>query len=100
MDHTSRFYQKISSDPEFKKRHMKYVSEKVTCPDCGKQYSRCNVSHHKATKFHKSKVLQEETLNNSINIMNNLPQQIDAEKFNQLVQNLDIIVKTLQITHP
>lgn len=40
------------SDPAFREKHLKYVREKVICKECGKMYSRSNISNHKKTKKH------------------------------------------------
>ena len=39
------------ADPEFRKRHLRYMSEKVPC-DCGFQCRRSYMTRHKRTNKH------------------------------------------------
>ena len=105
----SKFVEKYNNDDDFKSKHLTYVMEKVKCPDCGKMYSRCNISHHKATKYHKASVkknndiieqltsLKSDMNNNDNNNNNNNNSNIDIEKFNKLMSDVDFIITTLQL---
>ena len=42
---------KYKTDPEFKKKHLEYITTKMEC-ECGKMISRCNMALHKRTKSH------------------------------------------------
>jgi len=51
----SKTFKEYYADPEFKKKHLAYVKEKVMC-DCGKEISRSNMSAHVKTKLHQKKL--------------------------------------------
>jgi hypothetical protein len=40
-----------NSDPEFRRRHLDYISERVPC-ECGFVTSRCNLSKHRRCRNH------------------------------------------------
>jgi hypothetical protein len=48
----SAYVSKYRSDPEYRKRHLKYMSQKIRCP-CGAMMVRNNATMHRATKQHK-----------------------------------------------
>jgi len=48
-------FKEYYADPIFKAKHLKYVSEKIQCTDCGKMIARCNITKHKATAKHLKK---------------------------------------------
>jgi hypothetical protein len=49
---SSIFKTKYYSNPEYKKKHIAYVSEKITC-ECGTKTARCNMYKHIQTNKHK-----------------------------------------------
>lgn len=40
------------ADPEYRRKHLAYISERVKCNDCGIETARCNMSKHKKTVKH------------------------------------------------
>ena len=57
----SKQFKEYYSDPEFKKKHLKYIKEKVEC-SCGKQISRSNMSTHVKTKLHQKRLNSNEAI--------------------------------------
>lgn len=49
----TRSFKDYYADPEYKKRHLAYVLEKVECKVCQTMVSRCNMSKHKSSMRHK-----------------------------------------------
>lgn len=45
------------TDPEFKKKHLQRLNEKIEC-DCGFVTSRGNLSRHKHSHLHVNKILK------------------------------------------
>jgi hypothetical protein len=56
-----KLFKEYYEDPEYKKRHLAYISEKVKCPVCNISIARCNMSKHKRTKKHMKHEQQEKT---------------------------------------
>lgn len=56
----TRYY----ANPEYKKRHLEKMKEKLYCPDCDVYIGKCNINNHNNTNKHKLKAqikhLQEE----------------------------------------
>lgn len=48
----SIFKSKYYSNPEYKKKHIAYISEKIKC-ECGTTTARCNMYKHIQTAKHK-----------------------------------------------
>ncbi len=40
------------ADPEYKKKHLARMQERIECPICGIKISRSNMSKHKNTRRH------------------------------------------------
>lgn len=45
-------FKKYYQNPEFKEKHLTYIKEKVSCPDCGEMTARANLTRHKKTLKH------------------------------------------------
>ena len=45
-------FKEYYANPEYRKRHLAYISEKVECPDCGFMVVRCGLARHKTSKKH------------------------------------------------
>lgn len=52
------FKERYDSDPEFKAKHKKYISEKILC-DCGRDVQRVAMAAHKRSNIHKRLVEQK-----------------------------------------
>lgn len=46
------FIERYRTDPEFKERHKKYISEKIEC-ECGREVQRVGLYTHRKSKIHK-----------------------------------------------
>ncbi len=46
--------------PEFRKKHLKYMTEKVPCPECGFVTVRSNMTRHKRSSNHAKRLRQRE----------------------------------------
>ena len=81
------FKENYDNDPEFKKKHLKYVTEKVKC-ECGFMTCRNNILKHKKSHIHINKmqsIKEEESktlgleiikLNKNIEIQNSLLEKL------------------------
>lgn len=56
-------FKKYYEDPEFKKKHLEKMSEKIKC-DCGFMTARCNLSRHKKSHIHIKKMEKAGKLKN------------------------------------
>lgn len=54
---THIFKERYATDKEFRDRHIKYMSERIPCPDCGFVTSRCNLSKHKKSRNCKKRAI-------------------------------------------
>ncbi len=54
-------FKEYYADPEFKKRHLEYVNEKIECT-CGRSISRSNYSKHLKTPLHERRSKNKEQL--------------------------------------
>ncbi len=45
-------FKEYYADPEYKRRHLARMQEKLECPTCNVSISRSNMSKHKKTKHH------------------------------------------------
>lgn len=45
------FKSRYARDPEFKKRHLENVLQKIQCEDCGRTYMKCHRARHKRSKI-------------------------------------------------
>ncbi len=57
-------FKEYYQNPEFKARHLKYITEKITCNICGVEFSRCNKCKHERSQKHQLReqmhILQEQ----------------------------------------
>jgi hypothetical protein len=63
IDNTANMSKKSSSskyheDPEYRRKHLEYISEKITC-ECGITTTRGNLSHHRGTNKHKTWIREQ-----------------------------------------
>ena len=52
------FSERYHQQPGYKEKFLAKVYEKVVC-DCGETFSRCNLSKHKKTKIHTTRLNDE-----------------------------------------
>ena len=62
----SKTFKEYYADPEFREKHLKYITEKLPC-ECGCMVSRVNWLRHAKTNKHKK--LMESKKVNDIDIM-------------------------------
>jgi len=48
------------ADPEFRKRHLRYMSTKIPCPECGFVTFRSNMTRHRRSSNHEKRLRQRE----------------------------------------
>jgi hypothetical protein len=72
----TRTFKDYYADPEYKKRHLAYVLEKVECNICNTMVARCNMSKHKNSMRHKR---IQQALNGFTT-----SKKVDAEKLKEL----------------
>jgi hypothetical protein len=77
------FKARYESDPEFRRKHLAYISEYVPC-ECGINVRRSNMTKHVKTKKH-SKLLQNKKTKTDEDIIKMMA-DIDA-KLNLLLNN-------------
>ena len=68
------FKQYYDENPEFRKRHLKKLGEKVTC-ECGVVSSRNNLTRHKKSKVHENRMC--EMKKNRRDIINKILSELD-----------------------
>lgn len=51
---TGKFKKRYNEDEEFKEKHLSYMKETVKCKGCGKTVTRCNMTRHNKSNFHKN----------------------------------------------
>lgn len=49
----STFKSRYDTDPEFREAHIAYVKTQVKCSGCGRLVTRCNMTRHKKSNWHK-----------------------------------------------
>lgn len=47
-----RTFKQKYQDPEYKRKHLEYISTKIKC-ECGIETVRCNIAKHRRTYIHK-----------------------------------------------
>jgi hypothetical protein len=70
----STFKVKYHGDPEFKRRHLEYISQKIQCPECKQMVVRSHITRHRLTKYHRFAIEKEAELR----------RELDAERVKQL----------------
>ena len=81
----SKSFKDYYEDPEFKKKHQLYMSQKIPCKQCGQIVMRGGMTKHKKSNKCHEKVNTEEVYNN--NQMSQMQQKID--KLLLIVQQLN-----------
>lgn len=56
---SSSFAKYLNDHPEYRKKHMEYIKEKVLCPDCNIYVQRSNMTHHKKGRGHQTILKQK-----------------------------------------
>lgn len=78
---TSSFKERYDNDPEFKAKHIKYMTEKKEC-DCGDMVARNNMIRHLQTRRHEQgvdeKQVRQKTM--SMSAYKKMLKQIDEQK--------------------
>lgn len=64
-----------NNDPEFRKKHLDKLKEKIECP-CGFITARCNLSRHKKSHIHINKMLKINRIKELEEELNQLKKEI------------------------
>lgn len=83
----SAFKQKYDTDPEFKKKHLLYLSEKVECEICNKKFFRSNKVKHINSLYHKKRCVVE----------NEISDKLEKELYDTLKKGLNLINKKIEL---
>lgn len=55
MSKYKTFKEYYDEDPEFRKKHLEKLNEKIEC-ECGFVTARCNISRHRKSHLHENKM--------------------------------------------
>ena len=72
------FKERYNNDPEYKRRHLEYINEKLPC-ECGRMISRVYIAKHVTLEKHKR----------------DLDRVVKGNNNNNKIENLDELVKKL-----
>ena len=79
----TKTFKEYYADPEFKEKHLKYITEKLPC-ECGCMVTRVNWLRHAKTNKHK-KLMEMKELN-----------EIDDNELNNLKRQVKTLQKTIE----
>ena len=66
MSNTSDLY---NTNPEYRKKHLKYMKTKIQCP-CGAKTARANMTTHRKSKKHQRYVQKQQQKEQLIDVTN------------------------------
>lgn len=79
------FKEKYTSDPDYKAKHMKYISEKLEC-ECGCMVMRVAMAKHKRTAKH-DKLVKSKQKNHDVDI-EELVERLVTQKLKDIQLNI------------
>lgn len=81
------FMERYNADDKYRQKHLKYMSEKISCPECDVTIARNGLSRHKQTQKHLSacnnkdfKAYENLTIKDIYKRLNRLKAQLKAIK--------------------
>lgn len=74
---TPKTFRDYYANPEYRKKHLEYISGKVQCPQCETMVARCNLSKHRQSMKHKK--------NDGLRQKN---KEIDLNKMTEIILNV------------
>ncbi len=77
-----KIFKDYYADPEYRRKHLDRMKEKVECPDCGHITARANLTKHKRSKVHQQKAASNQK--NTIIIR----KELDMEKLKEIFFNV------------
>ena len=85
------FKERYDTDPEYKKKHLAYVKEKIPC-SCGVMTSRCNMSNHLKSAKHQKKMNNKKTDRTIIELY-----KIKLDALEEEIELMKRLMKTVDI---
>jgi len=85
MSSKQKTFKEYYQDPKFRERHIQYMSEKVTCEECGQITSRSNMTKHRKTDIHNRLAKQKKRMSTKIEI------DLLKEQLNLLQKNIKML---------
>lgn len=90
----TKTFKEYYTDPEFRKKHLEYVSARIEC-ECGFETSRNNLSKHRQSHLHTNRLKSKTEEAKSVNELIKAKQDLDniVKLINKLIVKNSIKIK-------